>query len=167
MKYIEDIHNNEIKTLQDELQNLTMNFNIHKNNCFQPNQDQQPNKDKNIPKPRVPTSDNEEDKDKLDDSFKEVTRKKKKTTKKVSIMGISPQNKDNEPTKSPPISYAKVAIKYTSKPKPQVFPQEIYSDITVQTEEDKHNEYTPEQMEQIEDAFENSKTQNNWVKTYY
>ena len=71
-------------------------------------------------------------------------------------MGISPQSKETEATKSPPLSYANVAWKSRPKPQPQEFPTEVYSDITVETEDDDHSEYTPEQMEKIELAFEES-----------
>ena len=49
-------------------------------------------------------------------------------------MGISPQNKDEEPVKSPPLSYANVALKHRTKPKPQNFPKYIYKNITVDNE---------------------------------
>ena len=40
IKYIEDRHNNQIKNLQEELHQLSTNFNIYKKTCFLPRQEQ-------------------------------------------------------------------------------------------------------------------------------
>ena len=80
IKNIEDRHNNEIQTLQGELQKLTANFNIHKNNCSmttqgqyynqkQMNNDNQNNKQTN-------TNENDKGKEQIEDDFTEVVRNK-------------------------------------------------------------------------------------------